>query len=172
MLKLKLQYFRHLMRRTDSLEKTLMLGNIDGRKRREGGNRRWDGWMASPTQRTWVWVNSRSWWWTGRPGMLQSMGSQRVGHDWVAELMLSVTQSQHPADTLLSPELPVLSIPNTTVLQDEIHNRAALLLFFINLTDRKIVRAPGYLLYCCTCPRVRSYVMLSVSVFFQLIRSF
>ena len=43
-----------------------------------GDNRRWDGWMASPTQRTWVWVNSRSWWWTGRPGMLQSMGLQRV----------------------------------------------------------------------------------------------
>ena len=42
--------------------------------------------MASPTQWTWVWVNSRSWWWTGRPGVLQSMGSQRVGHDWVTEL--------------------------------------------------------------------------------------
>ena len=78
----------------------------------EGDNRvRWlDG-----TKWTCVWVNSGSWWWTGRPGMLQSMGSQRVGHDWVAELMLSITQSQHSADTLLSPELPVLSIPNTTV---------------------------------------------------------
>ena len=52
----------------------------------EGNNRGWDGWMASPTQWTWAWVNSRSWWWTGRPGMLQSMGSQRVGHDWVTEL--------------------------------------------------------------------------------------
>ena len=48
----------------------------------EGDNRGWDGWMASLTQWTWVWVNSRSWWWTGRPGVLQSMGSQRVGHDW------------------------------------------------------------------------------------------
>ena len=46
----------------------------------------WDGWMASPTQWTWVWVNSGSWGWTGWPGMLQSMGSQRVGHDWVTEL--------------------------------------------------------------------------------------
>ena len=45
-----------------------------------------DGWMASLTQRTWVWVNSGSWWWTGGPGVLQSMGSQRVGHDWVTEL--------------------------------------------------------------------------------------
>ena len=53
---------------------------------REGDNRGWDGWMASPTQWTRVWVNSRSWWWTGRPGMLQSIGSQRVGHDWVTEL--------------------------------------------------------------------------------------
>ena len=52
----------------------------------EGDDRGWDGWMASPTQWTWVWVNSRSWWWTGRPGMLRFMGSQRVGHDWATEL--------------------------------------------------------------------------------------
>ena len=68
MLKLKLQYFGHLMQRTDSLEKTLMLAKIEGWRRRG-----WDVWMASPTQWTWwLWVNSRSWWWTGRPGMLQS----------------------------------------------------------------------------------------------------
>ena len=52
----------------------------------EGGDRDWDGWMASPTRWTWVWVDSRSWWWTGRPGVLRFMGSQRVGHDWVTEL--------------------------------------------------------------------------------------
>jgi len=52
----------------------------------EGDNREWDGWMASWTQWTWVWVNSRSWWWKGRPGILLSMGSQRVGHDWATEL--------------------------------------------------------------------------------------
>ena len=52
----------------------------------EGDDRGWDGWMASPTQWTWVWVNSGSWWWTGRPGMLRFMGSQRVGHDWATEL--------------------------------------------------------------------------------------
>ena len=84
MLKLKLQYFGHLIRRTDSFEKTLMLGKIEGRGK--GDDRGWDGWMASPTQWTWVWVNSGSWWWTWRPGMLQSMGSQRVRHDWVTEL--------------------------------------------------------------------------------------
>ena len=85
MLKLKLQYFGHLMmQRIDSLKKTLMLGKIEGGRRR--GDRGWDGWMASLTQWTWVWVNSGSWWWRGRPGVLQSMGSQRVGHDWVTEL--------------------------------------------------------------------------------------
>ena len=84
MLKLKLQYFGHLMRRVDSLEKTLMLGGIGGRRRRD--NRGWDGWMASPTRWAWVWVDSGSWWWTGRPGVLQFMGSQRVGDNWVTEL--------------------------------------------------------------------------------------
>ena len=84
MLKLKLQNFGHLMWRTDSFERTLMLGKIEGGRR--GDDRGWDGWMASPTQWTWVWVNSCSWWWTGRPGMLQSMRSQRVRHDWVIEL--------------------------------------------------------------------------------------
>ena len=52
----------------------------------EGDDRGWDGWMASLTQWTWVWVNSGSWWWTGRPDMLRFMGSQRVGHDWATEL--------------------------------------------------------------------------------------
>ena len=52
----------------------------------EGDNRGSDGWMASPTQRTWVWVNSRSWWWTGRPGVLRFTGSQKVGYDWVTKL--------------------------------------------------------------------------------------
>ena len=52
----------------------------------EGDNREWDGWMVSPTRWMWVWVNSGSWWWTGRPGVLRFMGSQRVGHDWATEL--------------------------------------------------------------------------------------
>ena len=52
----------------------------------EGDDRGWDGWMASLTRWTWVWVNSERWWWTGRPGVLQFMGSQRVGHDWSTEL--------------------------------------------------------------------------------------
>ena len=52
----------------------------------EGNDRGWDGWMASPTRWTWVWVNSRIWWWTGRAGVLRFMESQRVGHDWATEL--------------------------------------------------------------------------------------
>ena len=81
MLKLILQNFGHLMQRTDSLEKTLMLLKTEGR--REGDNRGWDGWMASLIWWTWVWVSSGSWWWTGKPGVLQSMGLQRVRHNWV-----------------------------------------------------------------------------------------
>ena len=84
MLKLKLQYFGHLIRRVNSLEKTLMPGGIGGRRRRGRQRMRW--WMASPTRWTWVWVTSGSWWWTGTPGMLQFMGSQRVGHNWATEL--------------------------------------------------------------------------------------
>ena len=84
MLKLKLQYFGHLMQRTDLFEKTLMLGRIEGRRRRGWQKIKW---LDGITNRwTWVWVSSRSWWWTGRPGMLESMGSQRVRHDWVTEL--------------------------------------------------------------------------------------
>ena len=69
MLKLKLQCFSHLIQRTDSLEKTLMLRKIEGRKGR-GDNRRWDGWMASLTLWTWVWASSGCWWQTGKPGVL------------------------------------------------------------------------------------------------------
>ena len=77
-----------MMRRTDSLEKTLMMERL--KVGGEGDDRGWDGWMASPTQWTWAWVSSRSWWWTGRPGVLQFMGSQRVSHDWATELNWSI----------------------------------------------------------------------------------
>ena len=86
MLKLKLQHFGHLMRRTDSFEKTLMLGKIESRRRREWQKMRW----------TWVWVGSGSWWWIGKPGTLQSTGSQRVGHDWATELNWSFVSYAHP----------------------------------------------------------------------------
>ena len=82
MLKLKLHYFGHLMWKADSLEKTL--GKIEGRRRR--GWQRMRQLDGISNLRTWVWANFGSWWWTGRPGMLHSMGSQRLGHDWATEL--------------------------------------------------------------------------------------
>ena len=91
MLNLKLQYFGHLMWRVDSLEKTLMLERLKAEG--EGDDREWDGWMASPTQWPWVWDSSESWWWTGRPGGLRFMGSQRVGYDRGTELNWSKKMS-------------------------------------------------------------------------------
>ena len=84
MLKLKLQYFGHLIWIADSLERPWCWERLKAGG--EGDDRGWDDWMASPTQWTRVWVDSRSWWWTGRPGVLWFMGLQRVGHDWVTEL--------------------------------------------------------------------------------------
>ena len=74
MLKLKLQYFGHLMRRADSLKRPWCWERLKAEG--EGDNRGWNGWMASPSQWTWVWVSSGSWWWTVRTGLLHSMGSQ------------------------------------------------------------------------------------------------
>ena len=83
-LKLKPHYSGHLLWRNDSLETTLMLGKIEvGGK---GVDRGRDGWVVSLTQWTWVWVSFGSWWWTGKPGLLQSMGLQRVRHSWSPEL--------------------------------------------------------------------------------------
>ena len=82
MLKLKLQYFAHLMRRVDSLEKTWCWKRL---RAGEGSDSGWKGWMASSTQWTWVWASSGKWWKTGKPGVLQFMGLQRVGHNWVTE---------------------------------------------------------------------------------------
>ena len=84
MLKLKLQYFGHLMRRVDSLERLWCWEGLGAGA--EGDDRGWDGWMASLTRWMWVWVNSGSWWWTGRPGVLWLMGLQRVRHDWATDL--------------------------------------------------------------------------------------
>ena len=96
-LMLKLQYFGHLMWRTDSFQKTWCLERL---KAGEGDDRGWDGWVASLTRWTWVWVGSGSWWWTGKPGVLQSMGSQRVGHDWATELTISCRYKTKERNTL------------------------------------------------------------------------
>ena len=84
MLKLKLQDFGHLMEELTHLKRSWCLERL--KVGGEGDNRGWDGWLASLTQWTWVWVNSGSWWWTGRPDVLQFMGSQRIKHNWAAEL--------------------------------------------------------------------------------------
>ena len=92
MLKLKLQYFGHLMWRTDSFKRCWKRLKLGG----EGDDRGWDFWMASQTQWTWVWVNSGSWQWTGRPGMLQSMGSQKSDRselNWT-DILACICQSQ------------------------------------------------------------------------------
>ena len=78
MLKLKFQYFGLTYWERPWCWARLKAG--------EGDNRGWDGWMASPTRWTWVWASFRSCWWTGKLGVLQSLGSQRVGHDWATEL--------------------------------------------------------------------------------------
>ena len=72
----------------------------DWRQEEYRDNRGWDSRMASPTQWTWVWVNSGSWWWTGRPGLLQSMGLQRVRHDWVTELNWTEGLAQKPSSQI------------------------------------------------------------------------
>ena len=85
--KLKLQYFDHLMRRADSFEKTLMPWCWERlRAEGKGDDWGWDEWMTSRTQWIWVWGDFRNWWWTGWPGMLRFVGSQRVRHNWVTEL--------------------------------------------------------------------------------------
>ena len=84
MLKLKLQYFDHLCKELTHWKRLWCwegLGAVG-----EGDGRGWNGWTASPTWWTWVWVNLRSWWWTRRPGLLQFMGSKRVRQDWATEL--------------------------------------------------------------------------------------
>ena len=94
MLKLKFQYFGPLIQRTDWLERPWCWERLKAGG--EGDDRGWDGLMASPTRWTWVWASSRSLWWTGRPGMLQSMGSQRVRHDWATELNWYIARRNHP----------------------------------------------------------------------------
>ena len=84
MLKLKLQYFGHLMEELTHWKRLWCWEGLGAGGK--GDDRGWDGWMASLTRWTWVWVNFGSWWWTGRPGVLQFMGSQRVRHNWATKL--------------------------------------------------------------------------------------
>ena len=99
-LKLKLQYFGHLIEELTHWKRPWCWKGLGAGG--EGDNRGWAGWMASPTRWAWVWVNSGSWWWTGRSGMLWFMGPQRVENDWVAELHCSSCGPLSPT-SLLTP---------------------------------------------------------------------
>ena len=111
MLKLKLQYFGHLMRRTDSLEKTLTLGKIEDSRRRRQHRTRWlDGITNSMGMSL---SNSGSWWWTGKHGVLQSMGLQRVGCNWVTELNWTDYQQFVPSLSTILPSFQVWCIAIT-----------------------------------------------------------
>ena len=114
----------------------------------EGGDRGWDGWMASRTRWTWVWVNSGRWWWTGRPDVLRFMGSQRVGHDWVTELNWTDLEFRFwscilwPQPTLsFLPKVPLapllqqgsLFFPTQSSLELQLTGGVLSLLFFLEL---------------------------------------
>ena len=112
MLKLKLQYFGHLMWRTDSLEKTLMLEKTEGR-RRKGWQMRWFDAITDSMDMS-LSKLSGSWWWTGKSGVLQSMGSQRVRQDWVTELNC---KSNHMYKCILITNLKLLFVTFNTILK-------------------------------------------------------
>ena len=117
MLKLKLQYFGHLMWRVDSLEKTLMLGGLGAGG--EGDDRGWDVWMASPTRWAWVLISSRSLWWIGRPGVMQFMGLQRVRHDWATELNWTEQSHSHQDSMVLAQRQKYRSMEQNRKLRDK-----------------------------------------------------
>ena len=116
MLKLKLQYCGHLTWRVDSLKRFWCWEGLGAGG--EGNDRGWDGWLASLTRWTWVWVNSGSWWWTGRPGVLQFMVSQRVRHDWATELNWTELRPGKSKHGLYSAtfQMPFAVLPASTVL--------------------------------------------------------
>ena len=105
MLKLKLQYFGQLKKELIHWKRPWCWERLKAGG--EEDDRGWDSWVASPTQWTWVWVNSESWWWTGRPGVLKSMGSQRVEHDWATELNGTELKRErsNEADTDMQPTI-------------------------------------------------------------------
>ena len=161
MLKLKLQYFGHLMRRTDSLEKTLMLGKIKAGG--EGIDRGWDGWMASPIQWTWIWASSRSWWWTGKPGMLQSMGSQRVGHDWATELNWTELIDGSPPGSPVPGILPARILEWVAISFSNACMHAKLLLSCLTLCYPLDSSLPGSSVYRILQARILEWVASSFS---------
>ena len=117
MLNLKRQYFGHLMQKLTHWKRPWCWERLKAGGERD--DRGWDGWMASPTQWTWVWSSSWNWWWTGKPGMLQSMGSQRVGHDWATEL----TELNSYGLCVCDPLNSYIETPSVMVLGDSVFGR-------------------------------------------------
>ena len=152
MLKLKLQYFGHLMQRTDSLKRPWCCKRLKAGG--EGDDRGWDGWMASPTQWTWVWAGSRSWWWTGKPAALQSMGSQRVRHDWVTEMNWTehISRENHNLKTYMDP-----NVHSSTIQQDKEGTWV--------FTDRRMDKG-----FVCVCVCVYIYIYTHTVEYYSAIK--
>ena len=104
MLHLKLQHFGHQCEELTHWKKPWCWERLKAGG--EGDDRGWDGWMASPTWRTWVWASSEKWWWTGKPGVLQSMGSQRVRHDWATEQQQQLLNNDRGTSQACPPGVP------------------------------------------------------------------
>ena len=117
----------------------------------EGDNRGWDGWMASPTQWAWVWENSGSWWWTGRPGVLWFTGLQRVRHDWATELNWTCMKCSHDISNFLE---EISSLPHSIVF----------LYLFALITEEGFLISPCYSLELC--------IQMGISFLFSLAFSF
>ena len=133
MLKLKLQYIGHLIQRVDSLEKNLMLGGFGGRRRRGRQRTRWlDGITNSMDV---SWVDSGSWWWAGRPDVLQFMGSQRVGHDWATELNWTELVAQMIKNLAAMWETQVWSQDQEDPLEKEMATHSSILAWKIPWTE-------------------------------------
>ena len=160
MWKLKLQYLATWCEGLTQVWERLKAGG-------EGDNRGWDGWMASLTQWRWIWVNSGRWWWTRRPGMLQSMGSQRVGHDWVTELSWTALQyfvgfCHKTAWINYNVSPPSLSFPSTLLHH---HSRSSQSISLISLCyssflqDTYFTHGSIYICRCCSTIVFKMYAL-------------
>ena len=121
------------MRRANSLKRPWCWERL--KEGGEGDNRGLDGWMASPTQRTWVWASFGSWWWTGKPGMLQSMGSQWVGHNQETELNWTKPMVQRLKHLPTMRETGVWSLHQEDPLEKDMATHSSMLLWRIPWTE-------------------------------------